>query len=314
MKEPDATSVMGDSPEKGRTVMRYVLDHVAKRGRNGDDMLAHSSKGDLNLPVESLKGNFKSELDALLKKHGIDQGRYTVGGEGNSIHPDTGLPEFFGDDGGGSAEGGRAEGGAGASTGGPGTGASDGAGTGGPGAVGGGGSAADKAAEAATSSVGTTTSDTGKTGVAMGGEIGSGHSLGVSTPGIAGPSPAGIAASLGGTLIGGPLSIGNAASGLFDPEGKTLGSRGITGLLDALGIRGSGDPIGGLTIGGQEGFGKGNPMAGTGGAFGGSATAGPAASPAPAGAAPIGGQAQGDPEMDFLLSQFYGNQYATGPR
>lgn len=127
MREPDATSVMGETPQQGKTVMRYVLDHVAKRGTGGDDTLAHVTSsgdgraGDLVIPSEKRTGKLESELASLLKRHGIDASRFTVGAKGNKMHGETGLPVFDA-----GPDSGAAEGGAGAGTGGPGTGADTG--------------------------------------------------------------------------------------------------------------------------------------------------------------------------------------------
>lgn len=188
------------SPDKfmgngtGAMVMKFALDQVAKKGRNGDDQLGHLSKNDRVFPGEIIKGDLKKDLDELMKKHKLDPERYSVGSKKNSVHPETGLPEFYGE--GGSDGGEPGGGGTGADTSGSGGGSGpSGGGDKSSGDVGsGGGSQTDSGPD--------TSSGTGpgSAGGKMGGEIGTGHGSG---------------ASVGGSGFGG----GIADPGL--PEGAT---------------------------------------------------------------------------------------------
>ncbi len=125
MPTPKPESFVKGNP--GAMVMKFALDQAAKRGRKGDTEIGHLTKKDLVIPAERQKGEFDKELGALLKKHGIDRNRFTVGSKGNSVHPETGLPEFAdGGDGGGDSGGGAgadAGGGGGADAGNSGAGA-----------------------------------------------------------------------------------------------------------------------------------------------------------------------------------------------
>jgi hypothetical protein len=283
MRQPDASAVMGDTPEKGRTVMHYVLDHVAKRGRNGDDTLTHASKGDLNIPVESIKGKFKGELDALLAKHKIDKDRYTVGAKGNSVHPETGLPEFFGDTGGGDP------GGASGDPSGSDMGGGGGTGTG---ATGGG-------------------SATGGTGPGMGG-VGTG--LGQSSDDQGQGGPAQSAGAVGTTAKDVMGFLANPFGITSTPERMGVGV--LTGTLGNLAAPGLGTAIGALSTGANMAMHgvdqPGNPggnisAANTGGVgLGQGIGTDPGAGPATAGGP--------DPVLDALLRQLSASSFAPGPR
>ncbi len=209
------------SPDKfmgnntGAMVMKFALDQVAKKGRKGDTELGHLTKNDRVIPAEIIKGELKSDLDAVMKKHGLDPERYSVGSKKNSIHPETGLPEFYGEGGSGGGEPGGGGTGADTAGGGGGTGASGGGGTGpsgggdkSGGTVGSGGGAQTDSGPGpgSTPDTGTGTgTGPGAPGGKMGGEIGTGHGSG---------------ASIGGTGFGG---------GVADP-GLPEGAQAFTGI------------------------------------------------------------------------------------
>lgn len=70
------------------------MKDLAKKGRYGDDTIAHVDTGEMILPKDVVSSE-SGMLRELLMGHGYDPARYTVGGE-NSINPETGLPEFWG--------------------------------------------------------------------------------------------------------------------------------------------------------------------------------------------------------------------------
>jgi hypothetical protein len=299
MRQPDASAVMGDTPEKGRTVMQYVLDHVAKRGRNGDDTLTHASKGDLNIPVESIKGKFKGELDALLAKHKIDKDRYTVGAKGNSVHPETGLPEFFGE---GTDSGAGDPGGASGDPSGSDMGGGGGTGTG---ATGGG-------------------SATGGTGPGMGG-VGTG--LGQSSDDQGQGGPAQSAGAVGTTAKDVMGFLANPFGITSTPERMGVGV--LTGTLGNLAAPGFGTAIGALSTGANMAMhgvdAQNNPggnvsAANTGGVGTGIGSGTDPGTSAMGGqtvgqnAGTLGGAAGGDPVLDALLRQLSASSFAPGPR
>ena len=66
---------------------------VAEKGRGGDTQLAHVMQGETLVPPGVLTPELMQELYAQMEAAGIDPASHTVG-EGMSINPETGLPEF----------------------------------------------------------------------------------------------------------------------------------------------------------------------------------------------------------------------------
>jgi len=66
---------------------------LAGKGRKGDTQLAHVTPGEMVVNPEDFSPEFRAELEAQMRAAGVDPERYTVG-EGMSINPETGLPEF----------------------------------------------------------------------------------------------------------------------------------------------------------------------------------------------------------------------------
>jgi len=89
-----------DDEEFGETGIAQFPD-IAKKmatyGRNEDKFLAHVAAGELVIPFQFLENEDtkKAIFDMLIEAGLEDPERYVVGGEGNSINPTTGLPEFF---------------------------------------------------------------------------------------------------------------------------------------------------------------------------------------------------------------------------
>jgi hypothetical protein len=100
---------------------------LAAKGRLGDTLIGHLTKGDIVVPEEKVSPQVRGVLGMLL---GRQLERFTAGSPANSRNPKTGLPEFEGTGGEGEGEGPGSDGptgGAGpGSTGGPGTGAATG--------------------------------------------------------------------------------------------------------------------------------------------------------------------------------------------
>ncbi len=277
MPAPKPESFVKGNP--GAMVMKFALDQAAKRGRKGDDTIGHLTKKDLVIPMERQKGEFDKELGALLKKHGIDRNRFTVGSKGNSMHPETGLPEFAdgdgGDTGGGGAAGEGGQGGPGDPAGSPdsgaggastGTGGTGGTGAGGPGSDLGGsgpdagplsGSSGTKSATAADESAGFT---------------------GISASDFTGPNPGGksVSQALGLPDLGLLGTVGKIGLGMLPGVGPALTGLSLGNTLSAHGVDQPSNPGGNLSSGQTGGVGMGlgattDPGAGGPGA-GGSAT------------------------------------------
>ena len=106
MEDDEVEAVYGkdeeseDDEEFGETGIAQFPD-IAKKmatyGRNEDKFLAHVAAGELVIPFQFLENEDtkKAIFDMLIEAGLEDPERYVVGGEGNSINPTTGLPEFF---------------------------------------------------------------------------------------------------------------------------------------------------------------------------------------------------------------------------
>lgn len=87
-----------DYGSEGIAQFPALAQRMAAMGRNGDDSLAHVQTGELIIPAALLEQDpaLKEGLFQRLRDMGIeDPERYVVGSEGNSLNPETGLPEFF---------------------------------------------------------------------------------------------------------------------------------------------------------------------------------------------------------------------------
>jgi hypothetical protein len=87
-----------DYGSEGIAQFPALAQRMAAMGRNGDDSIAHVQTGELVIPAALLEQDpaLKEGLFQRLRDMGIeDPERYVVGSEGNSLNPDTGLPEFF---------------------------------------------------------------------------------------------------------------------------------------------------------------------------------------------------------------------------
>jgi hypothetical protein len=73
-----------------------TIKALAAQGRNGDTEIGHLTPGETVIPKDVLTLELQRELDRAFAKSGLDQGRYTVGGEDDSINPRTGIREFAG--------------------------------------------------------------------------------------------------------------------------------------------------------------------------------------------------------------------------
>jgi hypothetical protein len=76
-----------------------IKKELPKKGRNGDDVLAHLTKGEIVVPVEILDaedGYLRQIINEVMKELGGNPNEYTVGHKDNKINPETGYPEFWG--------------------------------------------------------------------------------------------------------------------------------------------------------------------------------------------------------------------------
>lgn len=69
---------------------------IEKKGRGGDNVVGHLTKGELVLPKEFLESaKLRKALEAAFEAAETDMDAYIVGNKKNSINPETGYPEFF---------------------------------------------------------------------------------------------------------------------------------------------------------------------------------------------------------------------------
>lgn len=261
-----ARQTLSQDDMKGLLLKKLALPYAAGKGRHGDNRLGHLSDNDVVVPTEDVTPAIRKKLKTIL---GDKLDRYTVGHKANSTHPDTGLPEFWGeggDTGGGGAAGEGGQGGPGDPAGSPGD-SGAGAGTGGGSGPSGSGGSSGMGGEVGqghdtgpTSSVGTDMSG-GLSG--MGGEVGTGHSLG-SVPGEPGPVVGGFgepttgigfvdrsindlsnlsAQDIMGTIAN--LGLGMIPGvGIANTIGKATGLGTIGGNMAAHGVDQPGNPAG----------------------------------------------------------------------
>ena len=104
MEDDEAEAVYGkddeddeEFDETGIAQFPDIAKKMATYGRNEDKFLAHVAKGELVIPFQFLENEDTKKVifDMLIEAGLEDPERYVVGGEGNSINPTTGLPEFF---------------------------------------------------------------------------------------------------------------------------------------------------------------------------------------------------------------------------
>jgi hypothetical protein len=75
-----------------------VKKELPKKGRGGDTLLAHLTKGEMIVPVELLdadKGMLRQILNQVFEDQGINPEEFIAGNKKNKINPETGYPEFF---------------------------------------------------------------------------------------------------------------------------------------------------------------------------------------------------------------------------
>jgi hypothetical protein len=74
-----------------------VKKDLPTKGRKGDTMLAHVTRGEMVIPVKLLDaddGYLREMLSDVMKEVGMNPAQFTVGDKANKINPETGYPEF----------------------------------------------------------------------------------------------------------------------------------------------------------------------------------------------------------------------------
>lgn len=76
---------------------RKARTEMASKGRGGDTVLGHLSRGEMVIPNQLLDlddGAFRKIVEGVMKEYGINPKEFTVGDSANKTNPETGLPEF----------------------------------------------------------------------------------------------------------------------------------------------------------------------------------------------------------------------------
>ena len=72
------------------------VNTAARKGRFGDEFLAHVSPNERVIPPRELfPENVNDQIDSSFEALGLNPDRYEVGSDASSINPETGMPEYF---------------------------------------------------------------------------------------------------------------------------------------------------------------------------------------------------------------------------
>jgi hypothetical protein len=89
------TVVAGMPPKPVAPRTKQTLKKAAAKGRNGDTVLAHLTPDEIVVPVPMQTPKVMAALESEFERVNVPLDRYRVGGEGQSINPETGHPEYF---------------------------------------------------------------------------------------------------------------------------------------------------------------------------------------------------------------------------
>lgn len=85
--------------KKGAPKGTKANKEAPKKGRMGDTVIGHLTKGEVVLPVQMLDADghaLRKMVMQMMKEYGVNPNEYTVGHKDNKINPETGYPEFWG--------------------------------------------------------------------------------------------------------------------------------------------------------------------------------------------------------------------------
>lgn len=84
--------------KKGAPKGTQANKEAPKKGRMGDTVLGHLTKGEVVLPVQMLDADNKAIRKVVMQmmtEYGVNPNEYTVGHKDNKVNPETGYPEFW---------------------------------------------------------------------------------------------------------------------------------------------------------------------------------------------------------------------------
>lgn len=81
----------------GRKMLQEAMNVAADKGRGGDNMVAHLTRGEVVIPKQLLERDpkLRESLSQMFKANGGSLDEFTVGHESNKVNPETKQPEFF---------------------------------------------------------------------------------------------------------------------------------------------------------------------------------------------------------------------------
>jgi hypothetical protein len=85
--------------KKGSPKGTKANKEAPKKGRMGDTVIGHLTKGEVVLPVQMLDADnhaLRKIVMKMMTEYGVNPNEYTVGHKDNKINPETGYPEFWG--------------------------------------------------------------------------------------------------------------------------------------------------------------------------------------------------------------------------
>ena len=81
--------------EESQTATRAQARKLARKGRGGDNAIAHVTPGEIVVPQALQTPEVMAALDWAAAGLGIELDRFRVNAQANSINPETGAPEFW---------------------------------------------------------------------------------------------------------------------------------------------------------------------------------------------------------------------------
>ena len=76
-------------------LQQRLLKRASAQGPGGDTEIGHLTPGEIVLPKGVLDAETLARLQQRFAEVGLDMGRYTVGGDDDSINPATGARSFY---------------------------------------------------------------------------------------------------------------------------------------------------------------------------------------------------------------------------
>lgn len=75
-------------------MQKKAPQQLASQGRNGDNMIAHLTPGEIMVPPQVQTPKVLATLKKDFKQHGVQPQQFTAGSSASSVNPKTGVPEY----------------------------------------------------------------------------------------------------------------------------------------------------------------------------------------------------------------------------